>query len=190
MSRKIKKDSNQSLKGNLRSDSELSSSHLNKVTPSEATPLPPLDQQEKPSYKPATGFECSDAGLSLVKSVYSSLPKHVKDNETPKIVIHSLIELGPKDPIEGLLCSQIMALDAQGMGQLAKAEIEGSLLCHTEAAVNLAVKLLRLKNETIETLMRYRRKGEQKVIVQHINMNDESKAIVGNLTVNGGGCNV
>jgi hypothetical protein len=31
----------------------------------------------------------------------------------------------------------------------------------------------------IETLMKYRRKGEQRVVVQHVNVNDGGKAIVG-----------
>lgn len=57
-----------------------------------------------------------------------------------------------------------------------------------ETHMNYAIKLLRLHNETIETLSRYRRKGEQKVIVQHVNVNDGGKAIVGgNLGIGGGG---
>ena len=32
-----------------------------------------------------------------------------------------------------------------------------------------------------EALARYRRKGEQKVVVQHVNVNDGGKAIVGNM---------
>jgi len=47
---------------------------------------------------------------------------------------------------------------------------------------NLAIKLLRLHNETIETLGRYRRGGEQKVTVQHVNVNEGGKAIIGNVS--------
>ena len=39
----------------------------------------------------------------------------------------------------------------------------------------------------VDTLTRYRRKGEQKVIVQHANVNDGGKAIVGNFQNGGGG---
>jgi len=50
-----------------------------------------------------------------------------------------------------------------------------------------AIKLLRLHNETIEALSRYRRGGEQKVVVQHVNVNNGGQAIVGNVEARGGG---
>ncbi len=43
------------------------------------------------------------------------------------------------------------------------------------------IKLLRLHNETTKAAARYRRKGEQKVVVQHVNVNDGGKAIIGNM---------
>jgi hypothetical protein len=45
--------------------------------------------------------------------------------------------------------------------------------------VNNLTKLLRLQHETIETLNRYRRKGTQQLIVQHVNVNQGGQAIVG-----------
>lgn len=53
-----------------------------------------------------------------------------------------------------------------------------------------AVKLLRLHNETIEALSKYRRGGDQKVTVthQHVNLESGAQAVVaGNLQVGGGG---
>jgi len=47
----------------------------------------------------------------------------------------------------------------------------------------MAVKLLKLSQETLNTLMKYRNKGQQQVFVTYVNEGD--KAIVGN--VNGGG---
>ena len=44
------------------------------------------------------------------------------------------------------------------------------------------LSFIRLHNETIETLSRYRRGGEQKVTVQHVNVNDGGKAIIGNVS--------
>ena len=42
-----------------------------------------------------------------------------------------------------------------------------------------AIKLLRLHNETVDTLGRYRRNGEQKVVVQYVNVQNGGQATVG-----------
>lgn len=49
-----------------------------------------------------------------------------------------------------------------------------------------ATKLLRLHNETVEAINKYRRGGEQRVVVQHVQVNEGGKAIVGGV-LNGGG---
>lgn len=48
---------------------------------------------------------------------------------------------------------------------------------------------MRVYNETIETLSRYRRGGEQRVIIQHqqVNLSGQAKAVVGNFHSEGGG---
>jgi hypothetical protein len=59
--------------------------------------------------------------------------------------------------------------------------------------LNRAIKLGRLYNETLEALNRYRRKGEQRVTVQHhhnqqVNVSDGGKAVVtGQMTGGGSG---
>ncbi len=49
-----------------------------------------------------------------------------------------------------------------------------------DSFINRSTKLTRLYNETVDTLSRYRRKGEQKVVVQHVNVNQGGQAMVGN----------
>jgi hypothetical protein len=55
---------------------------------------------------------------------------------------------------------------------------------NSEAQANIAIKLLRCHNETIEALSRYRRGGEQRVVVQHI---ADKIAVVNNFGDTGGG---
>ena len=55
---------------------------------------------------------------------------------------------------------------------------------NSEAQANMAIKLLRRHNETIEALSRYRRGGEQRVVVQHI---ADKIAVVNNFGGTGGG---
>jgi len=47
---------------------------------------------------------------------------------------------------------------------------------------NIANKLLRTFNTQVETLKRYRSKGEQKVMVEHVHVHQGGQAIVGNVT--------
>lgn len=105
-----------------------------------------------------------------------------------EISAQALMELKPRDYTEGTLCAQITALDGLGMEFIKRAANSCAPLPHIESTVSMATKLLRLKNETIETLIRYRRNGEQKVVVQHINLNDQSQAIIGDMRMGGGGC--
>jgi hypothetical protein len=101
------------------------------------------------------------------------------------LMIQSLSETEPSDLNEARLCLQASALYSQGMGYLKKAN-NADMLCHSEFYMKSALKLLRLHNETLETLNRYRRGGEQKVVVQHVNVSDGGQAIVGNIEGRGG----
>jgi hypothetical protein len=107
-------------------------------------------------------------------SMYGDLPKN------KNIAAQFLSELQPKDATEAMLCSQLIALHAQAMEYLRRAE-KAELLHFQDSCMNNASKLLRLHHATLEALMRYRRKGEQKVVVQHqyVQVNDGGQAIVG-----------
>jgi hypothetical protein len=51
---------------------------------------------------------------------------------------------------------------------------------------SLAVKLMRTYTAQVEALARLRRGGEQRVIVQHVNVNEGGQAIVGAVNQPGG----
>ena len=51
--------------------------------------------------------------------------------------------------------------------------------------LNFATKMLRTFISQVETLKRYRGGGEQKMIVEHVHVNEGGQAVVG--TVNTGG---
>ena len=90
-------------------------------------------------------------------------------------VVQCLAADQPKDAMESRLCLQANALYAQGMQYLHRAE-NSDMMCHQEHYMKFALKILRLHNETIEALNRYRRGGEQKVVVQHVNVNEGAQA--------------
>lgn len=106
-----------------------------------------------------------------------------KSNE----ILNALNSFKPADEFEGMLISRMIALHFQSMTFLRRAMLEDQTSEGTDLNVNRSTKLMRLYNETLETLMRYRRKGEQKVTVQHINVENGGKAIVSGQMMAGGG---
>jgi len=105
-----------------------------------------------------------------------------KDPNVHKGIINSLRALEPKDEIEGMLITRLLSIHIQSMNYLAiQSEVKTEK--ETDLYLNRSVKLMRLYNETLEALTRYRRKGEQRVVVQHVSVNDGGKAVVnGNLS--------
>jgi hypothetical protein len=92
----------------------------------------------------------------------------------------ALISLKPQDAIEGMMCTRLIALHALYMKFMTKGSVEDIPQALADAHFNRAVKLMRVYNETLEALNRHRRKGEQRVTVQHVNVTNHGNAIVAN----------
>lgn len=99
-------------------------------------------------------------------------------------LLNTLTAMRPADEFEGMLITKIIALHRQGMLVLARVEM-AQQLDQMESYVNMAAKLTRLQNESIEALNRHRRQGKQTVLVQHVNISGEGKAVLSNVV--GGG---
>ena len=91
--------------------------------------------------------------------------------------MQALAEAKPQDAFEARLVTQANALYSRGMHYLGGLENCKDLEV-LQFFLNSATKLLRLHNETVECFSKYRRKGESKVVVQHVNITDNGKAIV------------
>jgi len=120
------------------------------------------------------------SGLSMASS--SGQSAATKNN----VLVQSLNDFQPKDVIEARLIAQATTVFSHSMKCLALVEANDHLPSK-ESYMNMAVKLMRIHNETIEVLGRYHRGGEQKVVVQHIYVNDTAKAVIGDVNVNEGG---
>jgi hypothetical protein len=118
-----------------------------------------------------------NAGIVALKSIYS-------EKDSYNLLLQTMNDLQPKDAIEARFAVQASALFSHGMSDLRRAEA-ADLIQHADYHSNRAIKLLRLHNETIEALNRYRRGGEQKVTVTHALITE--KAIVNNFNGVGGG---
>ena len=129
-----------------------------------------------------TGTQDRELAQDICRKGINAMPGPKDDEHNINTVYQALADMEPKDAIEAKLCLQAHVLYAQGMRCLRKAE-DAEMMCHSEFYMRSAVKLLRLHNETVETLSRYRRKGEQKLIVQHVNVECGGQAVVGNMIV-------
>ena len=91
----------------------------------------------------------------------------------------------PGDEIEAMLAVQMVATYEMAMDMLIRAK-QADLMPTLQECGSLAVKLLRTYTAQVEALVRLRRGGEQRVIVQHVNVNEGGQAIVGAVNHPGG----
>ncbi len=92
----------------------------------------------------------------------------------------------PADEIEAMLAVQMAATHETAMEMLTRAK-QAEMMPTLQECGSLAVKLLRTYAAQVEALGRLRRGGEQRVIVQHVNVNQGGQAIVGAVSHPGGG---
>jgi hypothetical protein len=95
--------------------------------------------------------------------------------------------IGPKDSLEGMLAVQMVAAHSIAMRCLRRAALPNQTDLGVEVYVNRGVKLMRTFASLTEALSRYRGKGEQKMIVEHVHIHKGGQAIVGQVTQNNSG---
>ena len=84
----------------------------------------------------------------------------------------------PKDELETMLATQMVAIHNATM-TLARRLAHVETLDQQSSAERALNKLARTYAMQLEALKRYRTGGEQKVVVQHVNVNEGGQAIVG-----------
>ena len=100
------------------------------------------------------------------------------DEEAINFALAVIAGIEPKDELETMLAMQMVAIHLATMTFTRRlAHVETLDQQHgSERALN---KLARTFAMQLEALKRYRTGGEQKVVVQHVNVNDGGQAIVG-----------
>ena len=136
----------------------------------------------------ATGTASMEYGRLLLGQTMSAF-SHDKAYDATFIAnaTHAaLTAMNPQDEYEGMLCSRLLVLHDQYMKFLQHSANQKNSSEVIDLNINRATKLMRLYNETLRTLERHRRKGEQKVIVQHVNVNNGGQAVVAGEFTGGG----
>lgn len=135
--------------------------------------------------KDLTGTQDNDIAREIFDQAALAMPKDKSHGYKISTIMQSLADSMPKDATEAKLCLQSTVLYSQGMTNLCRSE-NCKRIDHSEFYMKNAIKLLKLHNETIEALNKYRRGGEQKVIVQHVNVTEGGQAVVNGQLVTGG----
>ena len=131
----------------------------------------------------ATGT--SDSNLSRDLLTQASLTRPDANKELVDAINNTLVAMhgiAPQDTLEGLLVTQMIGSHNGAMEFMRKAMHENMPFEGTKEYILLSTKLMRTFTAQIETLNRYRSKGQQKVTVEHVHVNNGGQAIVGNVT--------
>ncbi len=94
----------------------------------------------------------------------------------------------PKDEIEGMLAIQMIGIHNMAMDCIGRA-MRTKRVDHMNLYINGGTKLSRVYATQMEVLKKYRGKGQQKIVVEHVNVSEGGKAIVGVINPGGGGSN-
>ena len=105
-------------------------------------------------------------------------PKEPLDPEG-KCIFAALNGIGPRDTIEGMLATQMVAGHNLAMQLVAQAAVPGQPLKVVEVCLHLAEKLKRTFIAQVEALDRHRGKGEQKMNVEQVHIHAGAQDIVG-----------
>jgi hypothetical protein len=108
------------------------------------------------------------------------------DPEGSNFMLAVVKAIEPKDEIEAMLAAQMAAVHMATM-TFARRLNHVDTIPQQDSAERAFNKLARTFTTQIEALKRYRTGGEQRVTVQHVNVNEGGQAIVGSVTHAPGG---
>jgi hypothetical protein len=92
-------------------------------------------------------------------------------------MLATLHGINPRDEVEAMLASQMVATHLAAMDCVKLAQLRGQTFEGRDMNLRHAAKLARTYTMQVESLKRYRSKGEQRVVVQHVNVTAEQAAI-------------
>jgi hypothetical protein len=105
-------------------------------------------------------------------------------------ILAFLASVKPEDAVEGMIATQLYASHAAAMECYRRAMIPGQPLEAKQIHLTLATKLTKANATQVEALKKYRSKGHQKVVVEHVHVYQGGQAIVGQVTPGGSGKNM
>jgi hypothetical protein len=109
----------------------------------------------------------------------ATIDRDTVDEKTANGILGALHGINPQDEVEAMLASQMVATHLAAMRCLRRAQAPGQTFEGRDMNLRHATKLSRTYTMQVESLKRYRSKGEQRVVVQHqhVNVTAEQAAV-------------
>lgn len=131
--------------------------------------------------------EFVDQGLGRLGAIMRRKGASMPTERELNAALAAVDGLEPENEMEAMLAIQMAATHEMAMEMLTRAK-QTDLLPTLQECGSLAVKLLRTYAAQVDAFARLRRGGEQRVIVQHVNVSEGGQAaIVGAINKTGGG---
>lgn len=138
----------------------------------------------------ATGTADLDISAVLMLDLYDACATHgVNDDGCIRFnaALAAMHGMQPKNELEGMLCAQMVSVHVMAMRVLSIANLKGQTPYSIEQSVTHSTKLMRTFLMQVEALQKLRGKTtQQKVIVEHVNVQAGGQAVVGAVTHTGG----
>lgn len=121
---------------------------------------------------------------SMVQQISRVISKGKEFDEKEMNAAFAFInEIKARDTIEAMLAIQMLGTHLKSVHCLEKANLVNQTYEGETENINRATKLTRTFMAQMEALKKYRNKDGQKITVEHINVNDGGKAVIGS-TIN------
>jgi len=125
----------------------------------------------------------------LLQQYITSVPSAAEEHGSDRLAVEAVAALtgvAPRSTTEGMLATQMLATHSVALEQLRQAQLLDQPLEAAQFRMNSALRLMRLFIDQMETLARLQGSlVQQKVVVEHVNIEAGGQAIVG--AVAGGG---
>jgi hypothetical protein len=150
-------------------------------------PPPPELNKEVPTLKHIGGSQ-SDilngyfANQAMRSDWYGSERALVEVAEQRSAVLAFLAGVNPQDTIEGMMAAQLLASHAAAMECYRRAAPPQQSMEGRDMNLSHAAKLARANAAQVEALAKYRNKGQQKIVIEHVHVYQGGQAIVGSVT--------
>ncbi len=157
-----------------------------KITNKPSPVLVPVESSD--AIVEATGTNDPELAQRLINQVYETLwmPAELSEEERLQHIraaMAALRGIKPRDEVEGMLATQMVATHAAAMECLRRSMIQEQKFKGRDNNLRHAAKLLSIFAKQLETLNRNRGKGQQKITIEHVNVEYLGQATVGHIEV-------
>ncbi len=161
-------------------------------------PEAPDDPLTRARFAEALGTTDGQAQGHLFSQAIQTFPgvlvsKEIDSNGTDRETLRSaanqaaalLAGIQPRDELESMLATQMIACHNAAMDCVKQAMIKGQTRESRQASLNNGAKLMQVFTHQMETLRKRRTGGQQKMVVEHVHVNEGGQAVVGTVNVGG-----